>query len=425
MRILVINGKRVYGGTEVQIQTEIGILRSHGVETALLTFDDKLPEHLDMEPDHQYNIPLAYNNLQKIRHRFLASSLSKKIRAVVELEKPDCVHIHNIVLAPFDVYGAIRGIKTIQTLQDYSYVCPKGGCIKANGEACLGYKRESCLKCFGLNLGVAFKLLCLKRLEKVRLASVETFVAPSAALANACTQNGIKTATLNNPFDFSLLREKPKSQSKNFLYYGAICERKGVGILAEAFAIFKKAHQDAKLLLAGAVEPDFARKFEAICQADFVEYKGVMTTSAIMELYSEIHCVVVPSLWLENSEHSFGSCGQQDLGHRQRQRRHSGTNRRQPFSSVQRARPGRRGEKVEFCLCAERESLRSPCPKPLRSLQKKQRPGNLLPTASHVRTKATGILAPRPGRLGPSARKRPIPGTLLNRGGAAKIREAL
>lgn len=417
MRILVINGKRVYGETEVQIQTEIGILRSHGVETALLTFDDKLPEHLDMEPDHQYNIPLASNNLQKVRHRFLASkSLSKKIRAIVELEKPDCVHIHNIVLAPFDVYGAIRGFRTIQTLQDYSYVCPKATCVKANGEACLGYKRESCLKCFGLNLGFAFKLLCLKRLEKVRLASVETFVAPSEALANACTQNGIKTATLNNPFDFSLLKGKPKSRSKNFLYYGAICERKGVGILAEAFAIFKKAHQDAKLLLAGAVEPDFARKFEAICQADFVEYKGVMTPSAIMELYSEVHCVVMPSLWLENYPNTvLEAAANKTLVIGSDRGRHSGTNRRQ-HPSVRRARPGRRGEKVEFCLCTERGSLRSPCPKPLRSLQKKQQPGNLLPTVSHVRTKATGILAPRPGRLGPSARKKPIPGTIFERG---------
>lgn len=418
MRILVINGNRVYGGTEVQIQTEIGILRSHGVETALLTFDDKLPECLDTEPDHQYNIPLAYNNLQKIRHRFLASkSLSKKIRAIVELEKPDCVHIHNVVLASFDVYGAIRGIRTIQILQDYSYACPKGDCVKANGKACLGYKRESCLKCFGLNLGLAFKLLCLKRLEKIRLASVETFVAPSEALANACTQNGIKTATLNNPFDFSLLREKPKSQSKNFLYYGAICERKGVGILAEAFAIFKKARQDAKLLLAGAMEPDFAKKFEAICQTDFIEYKGVMTTSEIMELYSEVHCVVVPSLWLENSPNTVLEAL---------------ANKTLAIDSGRGGIPELVGDtrflfnvldlddvvrKLNFAYALSEEACEA--------CKKRQRPGTILPAASHVRARAARSIAPRPGRLGPSARKRPIPGTIFERGGAAKIRGAL
>lgn len=302
MKILLINDLRVAGGTEVQTKREFELFKSQGHDVSLLTFDADYELCVSRNKEQLYNIPIRLNNFQKIYHRYFTSkAISQNIKEVLAVVRPDVIHINNIVQIPLDVFACVGNIPTVQTLRDYGVICPKSTCIDKSGAACRGYKFGNCCQCIGLNLVNLAKIKILDNINAARCKNIKKFVAPSAALALACTNNGIQTECLNNPFDFKIIKKSVITyKAKNYLYYGKISREKGVSELVRAFDVFSKNHSDAKLIFAGSVAVEYWQEFQKICGKPYVEYRGVLKNADIMALYNEIYCVVVPSLWIEN-----------------------------------------------------------------------------------------------------------------------------
>lgn len=301
LRILIINDLRIEGGTEVQTLREYKYFKKKSHDVSLLTFDPKY--ELDMTGvDGMYNIPIKFNKAQKIYHRLFTSDIiSDYIKKVISLVNPEVVHINNVFQTPIDVFKCISNIPTLQTLRDYGVVCPKGTCIDNEFKTCDGYKYGKCSKCVGLNLGIIVKYILLKNINSYRVKYVDRFISPSKALATWCSDNGIRTFCVNNPFDFTIIQKNKVHYSpRTYLYYGKIAPEKGVVKLMEAFELFHKEHPEVKLIFAGKIEKSFRDTFADFCSKEYVEYKGVLTNQQIMELYKSIYCVVVPSLWIEN-----------------------------------------------------------------------------------------------------------------------------
>lgn len=303
MKILIINESIIAGGAEVQAAREKDYFTKKGHSVALLTFDPHYPMNLKSNPDNSFNIPVDFNNWQKMYHRlFRSRKYSKLINQVFEVFEPEYIHINHTKHLPLDVFAIAKKYPCVQTLRDYGFVCPKDVCIKPDGSICSGYKSKGCLKCVEGRKDAFFKYFNMSRLNRKRCEAVDIRVAPSQALADACTRNDLETRCLNNPFDFSILRKTESSpEAKVYLYYGTVAEEKGIIQLLEAFDAFHKINPEVSLWIAGRIAGGFDRKFmQLIKDKDYICYHGILKNQNIMELFKKVYCVVVPSLWIEN-----------------------------------------------------------------------------------------------------------------------------
>lgn len=297
MRILMVNDLQVEGGAEVQHWREYDLLRSKGHEVYSLTFDGNVP----LSDGPKFNIPIQQNDAQKLVTRAFRLGPKKKIHAVLDEVKPDLVHVNNVVKCPLAIYGALAKYPCVQTIRDYGAICPKSTCVHPDYSPCGGIKLADCSLC-ELSRIQTLKSKLMSGIEHARRACVDIFVAPSQALADACTRNGLETLCLNNPFDFSKLLERNIDfSSRGFLYYGGISENKGVGRLLEAFDRFSSVHPDASLMLAGRVAPEFRSQLEKALKVNKrIEYLGVLENDEMLRVLSCAYCVITPSLWIEN-----------------------------------------------------------------------------------------------------------------------------
>lgn len=297
MRILMVNDLQVEGGAEVQHWREYDLLRSKGHEVYSLTFDGNAP----LSDGPKFNIPIQQNDVQKLVTRALCLGPKKKIHAVLDEIRPDLIHVNNVVKCPLAIYDSLAKYPCVQTIRDYGAICPKSTCVHPDYSLCGGIKLADCSLC-DLNRTQTLKSKLMPGIEHARRACVDVFVAPSQALADACTRNGLKTLCINNPFDFSKLPERDIDFSgRGFLYYGGISENKGVGRLLEAFGRFSSVHPGANLTLAGRVAPEFMSQLEkALKEDERIEYLGVLENEEMLRVLSCAYCVVTPSLWIEN-----------------------------------------------------------------------------------------------------------------------------
>ena len=214
MRIIIINESVIAGGAEIQAAREKKYFTDKGHEVALLTFDPAYPLNVKKNEDNTYNIPVKFSNLEKAYHRLVRSRhYTQLIGTVFDDFKPEYVHINHTKHLPLDVFSIVKDYPCVQTLRDYSFICPKETCIKDDGTTCSGYKSGGCLKCLGSRKDGYFKYFNMSRLNHKRKEAVDIRVAPSQALADACTANDLKTECLNNPFDFSILKKKKQHQN--------------------------------------------------------------------------------------------------------------------------------------------------------------------------------------------------------------------
>jgi glycosyltransferase involved in cell wall biosynthesis len=295
-----------FGGAEVQTFREAALLRERGHEVMVLTFDREFG-WID-EPHHK-NLPVSQGAVRKAVARFGSdSSVVRRIRKVLLDFGPDVVHINNAWRFGVSTFRATVDIPALQTIRDYSAVCPRKTAVDTTGVACEGYRQNNCVSRCGLSVRTTLGRLALASYNRERAAAVNQMLAPSQALAAAATSNALPTKPLPNPFEFAALVKDgstngfvPPQEKRNYFYYGMVSRQKGVEHLLSAWAEFCKRHDTAQLTIAGAVDPDYESDFRlALARCSRVNFVGRLEMSDIMSLYANIYCVVVPSLWLEN-----------------------------------------------------------------------------------------------------------------------------
>jgi glycosyltransferase involved in cell wall biosynthesis len=297
MKILLVNDLSIEGGAEVQHWREYELLRSNGHEVYSLTFDGNYPA----SKGPKYNIPIIEGDVRKLLTRALPLGPKGRIDEILKDLRPELVHVNNVIKTPLAIYQAVAPYASVQTIRDYSAVCPKATCVKSDFSICEGEKFGDCAHC-DMSRNSRIKSHLRPRIEKARRSAIDVFISPSQALADACTHNGMPTICVNNPFDFSKLPERSFDFArKTFLYYGIISENKGVGRLLAAFDEFSQMHPDTTLMLAGKVTPEFESTLDAALSNNAnVSYLGVLSNTEMLKVLSTAYCVIVPSLWIEN-----------------------------------------------------------------------------------------------------------------------------
>lgn len=294
MKILQIN-KFFYsrGGTETYLFGLIDLLEKNGHQNVVFSQAHPLNRR---RPAKQYTISnLELNQFHwrsafKVGRIFWSLEAKKKIKEVIDKEKPDLVHIHNIYhqISP-SILPVIKqaGIPIIMTVHDFKlikhdYSLP----------ACQ-YKRPKPLV-FDWLLRLEF--LFHQKL-KIYSQNVDLFIAPSQFVKNRLIEKGFPENKIvviphfvNRPIE-----PAPQPNKENYiLFFGRLDQSKGTDILIDAIA---KLNLPVKVKIAGGgpQQQQLKKQIERLKLTKRIQLLGPQKNEALMDLIANSSFVVFPS----------------------------------------------------------------------------------------------------------------------------------
>lgn len=244
------------------------------------------------------------SHFAKLLGRFLFYPfLYFKLRKYLRQLAPDVIHLHNIKQCSLTLLYALRSYKVVQTIHDYSAVCPVGYNIHRNLLPCpTGWR----LRCFWQHQVkyskwiYFFVLLSFLNVRRLQQNIVCKFFAPSPQLVHYLQQNRFKPAIYIPPF-----KKEDASPSFEeidphlFMYAGNLGTHKGIYFLLNEFARAHTRNAKIKLIIAGEGPEKKAliARAQQLKLTEAVQFCGWQESLA--PLYKRAIAVLFPSLWLE------------------------------------------------------------------------------------------------------------------------------
>ena len=316
MKILLVhNYFHMVGGAETHFFDIARLLKQKGHEVIFFSMKDKKNFQTEfvryfvsnLSPWKELTLSKKIKSLCRIFYSFEAK---KKIRRLIEEQKPDIVHIHNIWHEiSFSIIYEIRkyNIPIIMTLHDYMMICPNRKmlvdnklCFECKGQRYYKIISKRCIvnslpRSIAIMLSIYFNNVILKTYRLVDL-----FISPSLFLIQKFKEGDLfKDRTIVHlPYcidvksDMSMINV----QDKTIVYFGRLDIEKGVDVLIEAV---KDLNITLKIIGTGSLESYLKKKVieERITN---VYFKGFIPHDKIKEEISKALFTVVPSIWYEN-----------------------------------------------------------------------------------------------------------------------------
>lgn len=307
MKIVIINN--IYppyhrGGAEQVVVRTVEGLRRAGHEVVILTSspDGASYEQIDGVKIYRtkpWNI-YFYTNAHK--HFFMTRFLwhlidifnlgtSSWVKGILEKEKPDVVHTHNLLGLSFLIPRSIRqlGFRHVHTVHDVQLVEPSAMILK---------EKEKSWRYNGLPTQVYTWLM------KHLMGSPDIVISPSQFLLDFYSSRGFfresKRVLVRNPATFDLDVRAPdvvRGDSFRFLYLGQIEYHKGVDLLVKTF-IGSSIEAELHIVGSGSMLEDIQQMTEGV---GTIYVHGRKERSELPELFAATDMTVVPSLCYENS----------------------------------------------------------------------------------------------------------------------------
>lgn len=249
-------------------------------------------------------------NAIKVISRSIYSFEAKRcIAQLLDDERPDLVHIHNIMhhITP-SILGEIKKkkIPIVWTLHDYTIVCPNSSFLTEKGEVCEACKKRKFFmatvkRCKKNSLAASFVAMLENYMHRFMniYRHVDRFIAPSEFLHQKFIEYGMgeKVVTLNNFVNVNSVR--PNYSNDGYcMYIGRLNHIKGVDTLIEAM---KKTYEiRLKVVGDGVLLKGF--RSEKVPYVVFEEFK---VGKELKNLITNAMFIIVPSEWYENFPYSI------------------------------------------------------------------------------------------------------------------------
>lgn len=310
MKILLVN-KFFYikGGAETVYFQERSMLKQAGIEV------------IDFSMQHENNFPSDYadyfvsnvdyhtgNNLLggvKTAVNFIHNAQAcKKMQALLEKERPDIVHFHNIYhqLTPSIIKVARDfGCKTVLTAHDYKISCPSYAMLR-DGKVCDACITGSVFNAFKYRCyeGSASKSLLLS-LEATWQHIAKNYQAIDVIISPSEFLKGVIKHTLPHSRIDVIVNGIDDSQPLNdiedlgyLLFVGRVSREKGIETLARAHQLMRNKIP-LKIVGNGPVYNELIKQFP---EAEFLGY--VQQGEGLDKLIKHARAIIVPSECNEN-----------------------------------------------------------------------------------------------------------------------------
>ncbi len=182
-----------------------------------------------------------------------------KARKLIEKEKPDVVHLHNMYLLTFAVARAAkdRGIPVCLSIYDYWFFCPLSTLLDKKGKPCRRFHGRHCAGCLPPVMNRAQRFLLTFRPKSFRraLSLVDRFIVLSDSSRKILRAYGIedsRIATVPVPLPSELAAGVPalengKDESPGVLFVGWMQRRKGLHVVLNAMEMVWQVVPKARL----------------------------------------------------------------------------------------------------------------------------------------------------------------------------------
>ncbi|MBS1892421.1 MAG: glycosyltransferase family 4 protein [Actinobacteria bacterium] len=231
-------------------------------------------------------------------------------------QRPDVVHLQHTHFIGVDLLSQIRRVlpdaAIVYTLHEFLPICHRDGQMVRtfDDDLCPEASPRRCNECFPELSPQAFFLR--ERFVKGHFANVDRFLAPSAQLMEKYVRWGIEEERIEVE-EYGRLapleRAPAPRQSReptNIGFFGQLSRFKGAEVMLDAMGMLEpdsKAH----LWLNGANLELQTEEFQAAFAArhaelrDRVTFRGPYDHDELSRLMEDLHWVIVPSIWWENS----------------------------------------------------------------------------------------------------------------------------
>jgi glycosyltransferase involved in cell wall biosynthesis len=303
--------------------------RRAGAETALFNLAELLESRghvvVPFSTQHPENLPSRYEgdfasyseldgsntvrqSVRATRNVLYSREARRKIERIIEREKPDVAHLHNIYhhLSP-SILGPLRkhSIPTVMTLHDYKVVCP-AYTLYTGGQACercRGGKFASAVfrRCSKGRLGRSALLAAEAYLHGPVLRSykkVDLFLSPSRFLLDKVREMGFDrpAAVVPNVFFAGRFLPATSASGRRIVYAGRLTQEKGVATFLRAV---RDIPSEVRIIGTGPDEAKL-REIAAGAGSASIRFLGHLPFPELLDEIRDSLFVVCPSEWYEN-----------------------------------------------------------------------------------------------------------------------------
>lgn len=315
MKILLINKFFfVKGGSETSLFDTAAILEKNGHTVSFFAMAH--PENRASSCTKYFVSHVDYDNSRSLSGTMKASfrllyswEARKKLERLLEEEKPDMAHLHNIhhQISPSILHTLKKhDLPIVLTLHDYKMVCPVYT-LMLKGHICEKCRRGKFYHCF-------VHRCCKNSLAKSLLNTtemylhhnllhiydlVDVFISPSEFLKNKLLDMGFKGKIVLLPNIIDPVRFEPSfSWEKNrIIYFGRLSREKGIFTLLQAIEDLPIECQ----LFGEGPEKEKILQWIATKKMANVKLCGYVPQERLKEEVRKAMFVVLPSEWYENN----------------------------------------------------------------------------------------------------------------------------
>jgi len=307
---------RPIGGAEKLLLDTLNALETEAdVKNVIVTHD--YPENRETGRRTEYIVhdldfqPYSWNALDYL---IRVIKTKKAIRQILESERPDVIHIHNLQ-NPFVISEAIKAAPTVRSIHDPRLYCFNNWRIlRKNKEICpypLGVKcvTEGCLWPDLLHFTFDGRSALPRYYTYLLHRKVDKLIVESEAMRACVLQNNYSESQIaylpNFTRTFALdevksrIEEFDKPEENSILFVGRASFEKGILYLLEAVALLKIPFK-LYLVTGGPGIGEVHEKIKALGLEDKVEVPGIQSYEKTRDYYAMADVVVVPSVWIES-----------------------------------------------------------------------------------------------------------------------------
>lgn len=306
---------RPFGGAEKLLFDTLFYLENDlGVENVIVA--ENYPENHLTEERKEYIIPGidAQPIGGIINYARRCSTAGKHLRRILEKEKPDVVHIHNLQ-NPFSIAEVLKASPCVRSIHDPRLYCFNDWrLLPGTREICpypLGYKclTEGCLLPDLLTFSAYGRNAIPRYLSYYLHRKMDKIILESQAMIACILQNGYREEQIaylpnfTRTYNFADVMERndrlARPNENSIVFVGRASYEKGIDYLLEAAALLKVPFQ-LYLVTGGPYMPQVYAKIENLKLKNRVELVGALSYEKTRDYYSMADVVVIPSVWIES-----------------------------------------------------------------------------------------------------------------------------
>jgi glycosyltransferase involved in cell wall biosynthesis len=260
-------------------------------------------------------------------HTFRDAGIEKSFTAFLAETEPDLVHFQHVqgVSARLIELAAGRrspsgGRPCVITLHDYWFFCANSQLVRPDRAMCAGPQRgRNCVDCATARADlnwlrtlrplVALPLDYRNRYLAGMAAQADLLIAPSDFLREQYVGQGFpagRLVTIENGVEMSRLAGAaplviPHDPDRvRFGFLGSLAWQKGVHVLVEAF---NRLPPNAMLTVYGSDRafPEYGAEVRSLARHPGIQFAGALDYQSVGDALRALDCLIVPSLWYENS----------------------------------------------------------------------------------------------------------------------------